>query len=402
MVYRYVAYTNDKKLVRGAIESSTMEMAEDSLYKAGFQRIIQLREGASSVDWRKLLFGTPKVNKQALLDFTTELAVLMQSGLNLMAALKMLEKQTSDRSVRKVLSRLEVDLKGGMPLNKAMARHPEVFSETYCSMISANEKSGTLDSGLRQIAKELAQRIATESQMRRTLIQPTIVTVVSVAVVLLLTKVVLPPLVDLFRQLGAELPLITRMLISFTDFVNAYLGQIVIVVLALGLAIFILYRTGTGRQSLDRILLKVPVIGDIVTWYATARFSQTVANLLKSGVSLPESIGIVRRTVGNAHMRTGLDELRRELIQGKALSRSLGSIGLFPQLLVEMVTVGESTGTLESALGTVADYAETKLQRKLGKLTALLEPALTLVMGVGVGIIAVAFISALYGMMGDL
>ena len=140
-----------------------MEMAEESLYKVGYYRIINLREGGSKIDWRKIFLGTTKIRKQGLLDFTTELAILIESGLTLLVALRQLEKQSSENALKKVIAKVSADLQGGTPFHKAIAKYPQVFSESYCSMIEANEKSGTLDFGLRQIAKELQQQVGTFS-----------------------------------------------------------------------------------------------------------------------------------------------------------------------------------------------------------------------------------------------
>jgi len=402
MVYRYLAYTNDRRLVRGTIESSSVEMAEDSLYKAGFQRIINLRESTSSIDWKKLFFGTPRVSKQGLIDFTNELAILTESGLTLLSTLKQLERQTSESSLKKVLSKIATDLQAGTPFNKAIAKYPRVFSETYCSMIEANERSGTLDYGLRQIVNELKQQVATKSQLQHAMIQPAIVTVVAIAVVFLLTIVVLPPLVEVFKNFGTELPLITRILIYFTDFVNAYKFHIITIVIALVLAITSLSKQRTGKQFLDKIILKIPMIGEIVIWNNTARFSRTMANLLKSGILLPETMSIILRTIGNTYIREAIDEVRKKLLQGQSFSTSMGSSKIFPKLLVEMVMVGESSGALETSLGTVADYFEAKVQRRISKLTTLLEPILILILGLGVGLIAVSVISAIYGLVGGM
>jgi type IV pilus assembly protein PilC len=402
MVYRYLAYTNDRRLIRGTIESSSIEIAEDSLYKSGFQRIINLKESGSRIDWKKIFLGKPKISKQGILDFTTELAILTESGLTLRAALKQLERQSSGGSLKKVLSKVAADLQEGTPFNKAIAKYPQIFSETYCSMIEAHEKSGTMDSGLRQIAKELKQQVTTKSQIQHALMQPAIVTVVAVIVVFLLTIVVLPKLVDIFKQFGTQLPFITRMLILFTDFVNAYKFDIVIVVLALILAVTTLSKQHTGRQLLDKIILKLPMIGQMVLWNNTARFSRTMANLLKSGILLPDTMAIVLRTISNTYIREAVNEVRKRLLQGQAFSTSIGSSKLFPKLLIDMVMVGECSGTLESSLESAADYYEAKLQRSIGKLTTLLEPALIIILGLGVGIIAVSVISAIYGLVGSM
>jgi type IV pilus assembly protein PilC len=401
MIYQYEAYNKDRKIVRGTIESLSEEMAEGVLYRAGYERIIHLKEATSAFDWRKLFMGGPKVSKQGLLDFTTELAIMLESGLSLQIALKQLEKMTSERSFKGILSKISADLKAGTPLHKSLASQPKIFSQTYCSMIEANEKSGTLDSGLRQIAKELKQEVETGNQIKRALIQPAIILVVAICAVAVLLVFVFPRLTPIFASLGAEVPLTARMLIGFTNFVNGNIITILVVIIILIVAGLAFYRQPSGRQYADKIMLRIPAIGQVVLWHNTSRFSRTLSNLLRAGILLPDAMTIILRNVGNGEMRNALADVRTHLIQGQSLSTVLENNEVFPKFLVEMVTVGETSGTLESSLGTVADYFEAKVERRITRLTALIEPVMILILGLGVGFIAVTLISTIYGVLGS-
>jgi type IV pilus assembly protein PilC len=401
MLYHYEAYNKDKKIVRGTIESLSEEMAEGVLYRAGYERIIHLKEASAAFDWRKMLMGGPKVSQQSLLDFTTELAIMLESGLSLQIALKQLEKMSSERSFKGILAKISADLKAGTPLHKSLAGHPKIFSQTYCSMIEANEKSGTLDSGLRQIAKELKQEVETRNQIKRALIQPAIILVVAVCAVAVLLVFVFPRLTPIFASLGAEVPLTARMLIGFTNFVNSNIIAIVVVIIVLVVAGLAFYRQPSGKEYMDKLMLRLPMIGQVVLWHNTSRFSRTLSNLLRAGILLPDAMTIILRNVGNGQMRLALAEVRTRLIQGQSLSTVLENNNLFPKFLVEMVTVGETSGTLETSLGTVADYFEAKVERRVTRLTALIEPAMILILGLGVGFIAVTLISTIYGVLGS-
>jgi type IV pilus assembly protein PilC len=401
MLYRYVGYSENKKVVRGTIESVSAKEAEDSLYKAGFQRIIELEKTGSNQKWREMVFGAPTVSKQELLDFTNELAVLVESGLTLLVALKQLEKQSSRRGFQSVMSELVTALLAGKQLHEAMVAHPNIFPETYTSIIAASEQSGTLDTGLRQIAKELRLDINTKAQIQKAIIQPAIVLVVAIGVVILMATVVLPNLLTVFKDMGVELPWITRALIAVVDFINNYKFAILLIIVIAIVAIIFMWRQKETRRAADRLMLRLPVVGNLILWNATARLSRTMAILLKAGILLPETINIIMRTIGNSTIREALDTARVQLLQGQTLSGVLGGGKIFPQLLVEMVSVGETSGQLESTLETVADYFEVKTERNINRLTSMLEPAMILGIGVVVAIIAISLVSTIYGLVGS-
>jgi type IV pilus assembly protein PilC len=400
MIYRYTAYARDKRIVSGTIESTSLKMAEDSLYTAGFERIVNLEQTRSVIDWKNIGGGSVKINKEGLLDFTTELSILTESGLTLLLALRQLEKQSTAANMKQIITRLAADLQGGSTFHQALSKHPQIFSEAYCSVMEANEKAGTLDAGLRQLAKELKTQIAIKSQVQRAITQPLIIVVLAFAVVILLTIVVLPPLADIFRQMGADLPLTTRLLIGLSDFINANLLTIFIVAAILVVSGIIIFKNPSTKPVMDKFILDLPVFGQIVSWNNTAYFSRTLSNLLGAGILLPDSINIMLKGIGNSYYRAALAEARKQLVQGQSLSAAISRHKVFPPLLNEMIGVGETSGNLEFALGTVAEYFETKVEKRIARLTSLLEPALILGVGLVVGFIAVTMISTIYGLVG--
>ncbi len=401
MMYRYTAYTADRKIIRGTIESPSLETAEESLYKAGFKRILKLRKASVKLNTQNLFNGSPRVNQEALLDFTTELEVLIGSGLTLLAALRQLEKQSSNAALRIVVSKLASDLQGGMPFHQALSMHPQVFSETYCSVMEASEKAGSLDSGFRQMSRQMKQQIATKSQIQKAVTQPAIVIALAIVVVIVMVVVVLPPLMDIYRQFGTQLPLTTRILIGFSDFVNNNILIILILLALMVVSTVIFFKRPGTKPLIDRWMLWTPIIGQIIRWNITARFSRTLSNLLGAGILLPDSLSIILRSIGNTYYRESLSEVRKQLVQGQSLSATLGKNKLFPPLLIEMIGVGESSGNLEYVLGTVADYFESKVEKRISKLTSLMEPILILGVGIVVGFIAISMISTIYGLVGS-
>jgi type IV pilus assembly protein PilC len=401
MMYRYSAYTSEKKIVYGTIESSTLETAESSLYRAGFKRILDLQKTGSDFDLKKMFTGSNRISAQVMLDFITELSILMESGLTLLVALRQLEKQSTEPVLKKVMAGLAQSLEGGTPFHQALSMHPQVFNETFCSIVEANEKAGTLDAGLKQLIKQNKQQIAVRTQIQSAITQPAIIVGLAFVVVALLCIVVLPPLASVFREFGANMPLTTKILIGFSDFVNANKYNIVVVLAVLaGLVLFVFKQPGS-KPVIDRLMLRLPLIGQVVNWNNTAYFSRTLSHLLGAGILLPDSFNILLRGISNIPFREALADVRKQLVQGQSLSAVMSRNKIFPPLLVEMIGVGETSGNMEYALGTVADYFESKVEKRINKLVSLLEPVLTLLVGLVVGFIAVTMISTIYGLVGN-
>jgi len=399
MAYRYKAYTVDKKVAEGTIEAVSENVAEDALYQAGYRRILSLREiraGRSLEDLLPTLFG---VKAQDVVDFSRQLATLIDSGVSILTALQLLQGQASSPGFRKVIMGLVTELRGGKSLSQALAKYPQAFSEMHCQIVKAGEQAGSLALGLRQIAGYMEKQLATKKKVRRAMSYPVLVLLMAVGVLALLFSVALPPLVGLFTSLGAELPLMTRVLIRGADFLVSYKlylfpGLLAMVILVIGYV-----RLPTGRLAMDRLMLKMPIIGSIVTERQMSHFCYTASMTLKAGLRLPQIMDIITQTTGNQIIRQALGEVRRKLVQGQGLSRLLGANGLFPQLLVEMVAVGEKTGTLESSLATVADYYEQRVDQRIDSLVSMIEPALTVVIGLVIVFIALSMLTPLYSIL---
>jgi type IV pilus assembly protein PilC len=402
MIYRYKAYTADNKMIKGTIESATQKLAEDSLYLAGFQRIIDLQQTNSGIDWKKLIKGPGKVTQETLLDFTTELSILTESGLTLLLALRQLEKQSTSGTLREVLAKLASDLQGGVPFHVALSMYPQVFSQEYCSVMEANEKAGTLDTGLKQLSKELKAQIALKTQIQRATTQPLIIVVLAIVVAILMAVVVLPPLADIFQQFGTELPLTAKVLIGFSNFVNTNFATLLVILGFVAIFLIVLIKHPSTKPVIDKYILDVPLIGQLIIWNNTGRFSRTLSNLLGAGILLPDGINIMLKGIGNSYIRNNLSEVRKKLVQGQSFSMVMANNKIFPPLLVEMIGVGEASGNLEFALGTVADYFETKVEKRITRLTSLIEPVLIIGIGLVVGFIAITMISTIYGLVGSI
>jgi type IV pilus assembly protein PilC len=399
MPYIYKAYTIDKKVVQGKIEVTSESLAEDALYNAGYQRIISLKEvpaGTSIKGSIPTLFG---VKTQDVIDFSNQLATLLESGIAILVALQLLKGQASKASLKDVIAGLIEEIQAGASFSQALSHHPNVFPNTYVQVIRASEQAGSLELGLRQASSYLEKQAATAQKMRRAMFYPTFVLLMAVGVIIMLITVALPPLVDLFASFDVALPWTTQTLLSLSSFVldNAKFiigGIVVLIILMIGLL-----RLPPVKLFKDRMMLRIPLIGGIIIERGVQHFCQTASMLLKAGLPLTQVMDIAIETNKNPVMRQSLRDVRDKLVQGEGLSQPLSEVPLFPPLLGEMVLVGEKTGTMETTLSTLSDYYEQRVDRRIDVLTSMIEPLLTFSVGLVIIFVALSIITPLYSIL---
>jgi type IV pilus assembly protein PilC len=399
MAYKYQAYTKDKEIVRGTIEVATESLAEGALYRAGYERVLSLEEIKPGLSPEKLLPSLYGVKTRDVIDFSMQLATLVESGISLVTALELLGGQTSNRPLRKIIAGAVEEIEGGSSLSQALGRYPQTFSNTCCQMVKASEQAGRLEAGLKQAAGYLEKQATASQKIRQAMIYPAFVLLLAIGVSILLITVALPPLINLFRSLGAELPWTTKLLIAVAGFFidnGLYLlgGILVIVISAV-----VFMRLPSVKIARDRVLLKIPVIGVIIIERSMQYFCQTTAMLLQAGLRLPAIMDIIIQTNNNRVIREALGRVRDSLVQGRGLSQPMAENSLFPPLLVEMVVVGEKTGAMDTTLLTLADFYEKKVSRRIDILIAMIEPVLTVIVGLVVIFIALSMITPLYSIL---
>ncbi|HEY33652.1 MAG TPA: type II secretion system F family protein [Dehalococcoidia bacterium] len=400
MIYEYTAYTADRKTVKGTIDGASEAIAEDALYRAGYQRIISLTEVRPKASFRQMMPTFFGVKGQDVIDFSRELASLIEAGVTILNALQLLEDQATRPAFKKIITELINELRGGSSFSAAIRKHPQVFSHTYCQVMKASEQSGSLEAGLKHIATYQDKQAATKKKIRGALAYPSLIAVMGLGVSVVLITVALPPLVDMFAAVDAELPFVTRMLIGISDFLIAYKLHILGGLVAFAGLVGFCIRQPAVKLKIDRLLLRLPVIGSIILQRNMHHFCHTTAMLLKAGLQLPDIMDIVVPSFGNSVIRQALVELRDKLIQGQGLSQPMAEIGLFPKLLVEMVAVGEKTGDLEGMIANIADRFEYSVDQRISGLVRMIEPAMTLAAGLLVGFVALSFIGPLYSIVG--
>ncbi|MBI2836560.1 MAG: type II secretion system F family protein [Chloroflexi bacterium] len=401
MPYDYIAYTGDKRLVKGTIDVVAEGMAEEALQRAGY-RVLSLKEAKPKRKIEELFPTFFGVKPGAVIGFSRQLATLIEFGVSLTAALHLLEKQVTGGAVKRLIAALMSEIEEGSSLSQALYKYPHVFPNTYLHMVSAGERGGNLESALRQAVNYMEREQATKQKIRRAMIYPALVLTMAIGVVMLLITVALPPLLGLFQGLGAELPLPTKLLIAITNFFTSYKFHLLGAILAMGIVIGWYVRTQSGRTAFDSFVLRIPALGIIVSQSSMALFSRTMSALLKSGLPLHQTIEVACQTASNRVITQALRTVQAGLVQGQSLSQLMAANELFPSMLVEMTAVGEQTGTLDSIFGSIADFYDEEVSAKISMLVSLLEPALTVFIGVVVGFIALSLIMPIYSIMGSI
>ena len=344
-----------------------------------------------------------RVKGQLVTDFTIQLSTLVEAGIPVVKALKILEGQTPSGPFKVVLAELVEAVSGGAPLSESMAKHEGVFDDLYSNMVRAGEAGGVLDQILERLATFREKAAEIQANIRGALIYPAVILVVAMGVMSAVIVWVIPRFKEIFDSFSVELPGVTQMLLDISDFTVHYwyvaFGVPVALVMLHGL---LMRRGGAYRFSMHKLILKVPVIGGVVSHSLIATFTRTFGTLIQAGVPHLDALGIIRDATANDVLRVGIEDIRRTVREGEGLARPMGETGLFDDLVVNMVDVGEETGELDRMLLKVADAYEVQVDRRIEAMFKLLEPMLLVLIAGLVGFIVVALFMPLLEIMSTL
>ena len=394
MNYAYLGYTEDRQIVKGRVSATDARAATDMLTNIGY-RVVSLKPISTFLPATGG-FLQAKVKTSELVTFSRQLALLLQSGVGIIQALELLSQQTADKALKKVLIEVNNDLRGGKGLSTALAQHPNVFPTLYCKLISVGEQTGSLEAVLRSLADYTERQSAATAKIKQAMMYPIIVFCLAIAVAAIMVTVLLPPLIDMFSKLGGTLPLPTRMLLASMGFIESYGVYLLVVILALGIVGFLYTRTPNGRYNRDRLMLRVPVIGRLSLVNELARCCRSLSLLFRAGLPLPEVMTLTTRATGNRVVARALGEVEQDMLRGQGLATPMRKRKVFLPLMVEMTKVGEETGNLDDSLLIVAENYEIEADRRTQTLLGMIEPAMTIAMGLGVGFLALSVFMPIY------
>jgi len=399
MAYQYVAYNTGGAVVKGKLSAATEEAATELLSYAGYQ-VISLKPYVPFFNKEKLMdtLLASEIKTAEIVLLYRQMAMLLESGINIAASLELLQEGAKNRTLKKVLGEVVSDVRGGTQLSRSLLKYPKAFPAVYCQLVSVGEQSGNLEVVLNQVADYMEKEAVTTKETKSALMMPGITAVIAVVVVGLLLTFILPTFADMYEQLGTELPPIVTALINVGDNLKTNWLYILLAVTAIVASVMLYIKTPGGRYQRDKLLLSIPKIGQVRLLTELARYCRSMSLLFRAGMPLTEVMPMLIKGSDNKVLAKALTEVQEEMLKGEGLSRPMAKNKLFLPMMVQMVKVGEETGSLESTLLAVARSYEAEAQDTIHAIIALIPPVLTVVIGGVVGVIAVTMMSAMTSM----
>jgi len=338
-----------------------------------------------------------KIKPEEVMNFSRQLSAFLHAGIPILDALSSLAEDCDSAILKQVIIDIGDALRAGSSFADAVAMHRELFPSYYIGILQSAELTGKLDIVLEQLAAYIERDLATRRSVRSALTYPLVVVGMALVTILVLVGYVLPKFEAFFKDFHAKLPLPTRLLLDFSRFIQSTWLVILLLMVVTAVGVFLYFRTPKGRLNRDRLFLGAPVVGEIIRFGVIERFCRILGTMLSAGVGIPEAMSSASEATNNRVYQLALVGAREEMMQGEGIAEPLQETGLFPGSASMMIKVGEQSGSLDHQLDVTADYFEAELAHKLKQLTSLIEPAIIVVVGLMVGFVAIALVSAMYG-----
>jgi type IV pilus assembly protein PilC len=391
--FKYVAVAPDGAKVRAKADAVNV----DSLRNELLARQLDVKKIRRQRKFTEIEITRRKVPRTDLMHFSRQVAAFVRAGIPLVEALEIVRESASNARLQEILTETIELIQVGVPFSDALDRHRDVFPPYYIGILRSAEITGRLDSVLDQLSHYIERDAEARQKIRSALTYPIVIFVMSIVTVVVLVSYVLPKFTDFFKEFNAELPTITKVLLDIAGFFEEWWWALALGFVVVVLALIQANRTPGGRLRRDRLMLRLPVIGEVARYTVIERFCRIIAAMMQAGVPLPEAMQAAIDGSNNGVYAAALGDVRDAMLEGEGMARPIVATGLFPPAATQMMRVGEETGTLDLQLNSAADFFAKELDYKLARLTALAEPAVIIVMGVIVGFVAVALVSAMYG-----
>jgi type IV pilus assembly protein PilC len=343
---------------------------------------IAVKEKGKEIALPKLRRG---INEKSIAVFTRQFSVMIDAGLPLVQCLQILGEQQDNKAFQRIILQVREDVESGSSLAAALKKHPQAFDELYSNMVAAGEAGGILDTVLQRLATYIEKAARLKSQVKSAMIYPAAVISIAMLVVYIILWKVIPVFATLFASLGADLPLPTRIVVALSNFIGRYWWAIIGSIVAAVYFVRQYYQTENGRMNIDRMLLKMPILGLVLRKIAVARFCRTLGTLMSAGVPVLEALEITARTSGNAVIEQAILQVRKAVEEGKTVAEPLKATEQFPPMVVQMISVGETTGAMDTMLAKIAEFYEDEVDIAVAGMMRLIEPIMIFFLGVVVG-----------------
>jgi type IV pilus assembly protein PilC len=396
--YVWKGKTRDGKAVSGERSAENKE-AVMALLRRDQILVSSVKEKGKEMVLPKFGGGVPAKD---LAIFVRQFSVMIDAGLPLVQCLEILGSQQENKTFAKILQQTRMDVEGGASLADAMRKHPKAFDDLFVNMIAAGEAGGILDTILKRLATYIEKAVKLKSQVKGAMVYPVAVIGIAGIVIAVILWKVIPTFAAMFEGLGAQLPLPTRIVIAMSNWFVRLLPFMVVFVIAFVFLFKKYYATYNGRRVVDRMILKLPILGILMQKIAVARFCRTLATLMASGVPILDGLEITARTAGNAIIEDAIMAVRKGVESGLTVAQPLKESGVFPPMVVQMIGVGEQTGALDAMLSKIADFYEDEVDQAVANLLTLMEPVMIAFLGVTVGGIVISMYLPLFDLISKL
>lgn len=398
MKFSYQARTKEGEIRAGTIDASSKEAAISILRSHGLY-VTFLEEKREKPVFAKEIKFLKKISAKDLVLFTRQLSIMFKSKIPLVEILRTLYLQTTNPELREKIKEISEEVQAGTSLSVAFSHHPKVFSPFFVSMIKSGETSGKLSESLDYLANYLESRYNLAQTIKGAMIYPMLILAMAILMAFFLSLFVLPNLKSVLLEAGVQLPAITKIVLEFGDFMKKFGWAIILVLISLFFLVSRYKKTEQGKKFFDKITLKLPLIGPLSKMIYQSRFAEDLATLISGGLPIADALKTASETVGNFYYQEAILKAVEDVKRGEAISYSLSFYPeLFPPLFTQMLVVGEKTGKIEGALREISTFYEKEIERSIQSLISLLEPAMIVLIGLGIGGIAVSVIMPLYKM----
>ena len=384
---------------KGVMEASGTALVESQLKRYGFTGIT-IKEDKKRSALKIPGFGGGKIETKDLVVFTRQFATMIDSGLPLVQCLDILASQQENRTFKDILYKIKEDVESGSTFADALAKHPKAFDELYVNLVAAGEVGGILDTILSRLAAYIEKAMKLKKRVKGAMVYPATIMAVAIIVVGVILVFVIPTFAKMFADFGSELPMPTKIVIGISNFITRYILLIIGAFIGLNIAIRKYYSTLKGRKVIDTFSLKLPVVGPLIRKVAVAKFTRTLGTMISSGVPIMDGLEIVAKTAGNKVVEEAIFKVRQAISEGKTIAEPLAASGVFPPMVVQMISVGEATGAMDAMLNKIADFYDDEVDDAVGALTSMMEPLLMVFLGTTVGGLVIAMYLPIFKLAG--
>jgi len=397
-IYVWVAQTKKGRKLKGELEAASEQIARAQLKKRNFN-VLKLKPKPKDI-FQNLAFMKPKVTKKDIVIFTRQFSTMIDAGLPLVQGLNILAEQADNPTFKVILRQITKDVEGGSTLAEAMGKHPKVFDSLFVNLIAAGEIGGILDTILQRLATFIEKAEDLKSKIKGALTYPIVVMAIAIIVIAVILIFVIPVFQDMFASFGSALPLPTQMVVVMSDFMKGNIIYMIPAFIALGF-VYKKYRNSKGgRKVTDELFLKLPIFGNLLKKTAVARFTRTLGTMLSSGVPILDALEIVAKTAGNVIIEEIIYDVRSSIAEGQTIAEPLSENDIFPGMVIQMISVGEATGALDTMLNKIADFYDKEVDAAVDAMTSMLEPLLMLFLGGSIGGLVIAMYLPIFSMAG--